>query len=477
MKHGISLALVAFMALPACHSFLTADVESPPNVVIIFVDDMGYSDVGVYGAQGIKTPHLDQMAADGMRFTDFYVTQPVCTASRLGLMTGCYPNRLGMHGAIGPSVKYGIHSDEFTLAELCKSRGFNTAAFGKWHLGHHSQFLPQQHGFDEYAGIPYSNDMWPKHPESPNAWPVLPFIEGSETVSTVEEQSWFTEYFTARSEDFIARSVKEEKPFFLYLAHPMPHVPLYASSKFTGSSESGLYGDVIQEIDSSVGRVLSKLDELGVGQNTLVIFSSDNGPWLSYGEHSGTCRPLREGKGTTFEGGIRVPFIAKLPGRIPRGSVCAEPVMTIDVLPTLAQLLAVPLPNRSIDGLNILPLLLAQPDAKSPHEALYFYYGVNQLQAVRCGDWKLHFPHGYRSMVNREPGVGGIPGKYGYSVKTGLELYNLREDISESRDLADQNPKVVAHLTALADVMRGKLGDELTKRKGSERREPGHIPK
>jgi arylsulfatase A len=451
------------------------DPDPKPNLVVIFTDDQGWADIGVQGARGFETPNIDRLAGDGVRFTDFYVAQPVCSASRTALLTGCYPNRLGIHGALGPGNTHGISKSETTLAELCKSKGYRTAIFGKWHLGHHPEFLPTRHGFDEFYGIPYSNDMWPFHPENPEAWGDLPTIEGEETVGLNTDQRRFTTDFTERAVSFIERN--RDRPFFLYLAHPMPHVPLHVSDRFADHSEQGMYGDVIEEIDWSVGEVVEALERCGLEENTLVIYASDNGPWLSYGDHAGSTGPLREGKGTTFEGGVRVPFIARWPGRIREGSVCREPAMTIDVFPTIARLIGAELPETKIDGLDIWPLLRGEPGAKSPHEALFFYYHRNHLEAMRSGKWKLHFPHGYRTMAGRELGSGGKPGKYDHSAKTGLELYDLSSDIGETQDVASEHPEVVARLVSLAEDKRAELGDQLTKVKGSGNREPGRVRK
>ena len=446
-----------------------------PNVIVVYTDDQGWGDIGVQGAQGFATPNLDRLAAEGVRFSDFYVSQPVCSASRASLLTGCYADRIGIHNALGPNAKHGIADGEWTMAEMFRERGYRTAIFGKWHLGHREPFLPPHHGFDEYAGIPYSNDMWPRHPETPKNWPELMWHEGTQPARIVYEQSWFTRTLAWRSEAFVRSSVAEGAPFFLYLPHPMPHVPLFPGPDFDGTTEQGRYGDVIAEIDWTVGRMLDLLDELGVAADTLFVFSSDNGPWLSYGDHAGSTGPLREGKGTTFEGGVRVPFLARWPGRIPAGSVCAEPAMTIDLLPTFAGLIGGSLPEHPIDGLDIWPLLCGVPGAKSPHEALYFWYHVNNLEAMRAGKWKLHFPHKYRSMVGREPGSGGTPGSYDYGVEIGLALFDLENDIGESRDVAAEHPEVVARLTAMADAMRARLGDSLTGVAGSENRPPGRV--
>ena len=458
----------------------------PPNIIIIFTDDQGYSDVGVYGAKGFTTPNLDQMATDGIRFTDFYVAQPVCSASRTALLTGCYPNRLGITGALGPNAKHGLNADETTLAELCKSKGYATAIYGKWHLGNRKPFLPTNHGFDNFYGIPYSNDMWPLHPDLvklPDAaakrkrgYPNLPIFENDHIVVaevTHEDQNQFTTIFTQRAVAFI--DANKDQPFFLYLPHPMPHVPLHVSDKFQGKTEQGLYGDVISEIDWSVGQILDALKRNDLEENTLVIFMSDNGPWLSYGDHGGSTGPLREGKGTTFEGGVRVPCIMRWVGKIPPGSVCREPMMTIDLFPTIAKFIGADLPQLKIDGRDASDLVLAVPNAKTPQQAYYFYYHRNDLEAIRSGRWKLHFPHKYRSMDGRELGSGGTPGKYDNNRKTGLELYDLIADIGELRNVADAHPEVVKRLTELADTMRHDLGDNLSNIKPTGNREPGRI--
>ena len=455
-----------------------------PNIVIIFTDDQGYSDVGAYGAQGFQTPNLDRMAAEGIRFTSFYVAQPVCSASRAALLTGCYPNRIGITGALGPHATHGLHDREVTLAELCKSKGYATAIFGKWHLGHHPRFLPTRHGFDEFHGIPYSNDMWPLHPDlaklppdsekRKRGYPDLALYEGEEIVNakvTPEDQAQFTTRFTRRAVDFIGRN--PDRPFFLYLAHPMPHVPLFVSEQHRGNSQQGLYGDVIMEIDWSVARILNALEQHALAENTLVIFTSDNGPWLSYGNHAGSARPLREGKGTTWEGGVRQPCIMRWPGKIPPGSVCHEPVMTIDVVPTVARLIDASLPDHRIDGKDIWPLMSGVSDAKSPHEALYFYYHANDLEALRSGRWKLVLPHTYRSLTG-QPGRDGTPGGYSHP-KCGLELYDLENDVGEQHNVIDKHPEVVSRLQALAERARDDLGDSLTDREGRNRRPPGRL--
>ena len=450
------------------------DVPSAPNVIIVFADDLAYADISSYGATAYDTPNLDRMAAEGTRFTDFYVSQAVCSASRASLLTGAYANRIGLHGALGPGNTHGIHDDEVTLGELFKSHGYATAIFGKWHLGHHPQFLPTRHGFDEYYGIPYSNDMWPYHPENPEAWGDLPTIEGEQIVGYNTDQSRFTTDFTTRAVEFIRTSAQGDTPFFLYLAHPMPHVPLFVSNERAGESGAGLFGDVIREIDWSVGEVLRALEEAGIDDETLVMFASDNGPWLSYGNHAGSPGPLREGKGTAFEGGVRVPFIVRWPGVVPADRVVTAPAMTIDVFPALAEVIGADLSALPIDGKSMWGLITGET-ATSPQEAYYFYYRRNELHAVRAGKWKLHFPHTYRSMIGREPGKDGIPGKYDNAREIGLELFDLEADVGEAHDVSAQFPEVVDRLSLLADRMRADLGDALTGVDGTGARQPGRI--
>jgi arylsulfatase A-like enzyme len=456
--------------------------ERLPNIVIVFIDDMGYGDIGPFGAEGYETPNLDQMAKQGRVFTDFYVTQAVCSASRAGLVTGCYNVRVGILGALGPKVSHGIHADEMTLAEVVKQRGYATACFGKWHLGHHPKFLPTNNGFDEYFGLPYSNDMWPYHPgvahlpmeERVKRWPHLPLIEGTEIIDTQvtgDEQTQLTTWYTEHAVDFITRH--RERPFLLYLPHSMVHVPLYVSDKFRGKSERGLFGDVVMELDWSMGQIFETLRKHNLDKDTLVIFTADNGPWLSYGDHAGSAGPLREGKGTMFDGGCREPTVMWWPGKIPAGTVCNEPAMTIDILPTIAALVDAKLPDHTIDGKNIWPLMAGQPGATSPHEAYAMYYG-SELQAVRKGKWKLHFPHSYRTLGGRPGGTGGIPVDY-ESAQIGLALFDLREDVGETTNVADEHPEVVAELKRLADGFRAELGDSSTKQKGAGVRPAGRL--
>ena len=445
-----------------------------PNLVLIFTDDQGYQDLGVFGSPDIVTPHLDQMAADGVQLTHYYSAQAVCSASRAGILTGCYPNRIGIHNALGPGNTHGINAAETTMAEMLKAKGYQTAIFGKWHLGHHDQFLPTRHGFDEWFGIPYSNDMWPFHPQQGPVFnfPDLPLYENETIIDTLMEQSQLTTQITERSVDFIHRN--KDKPFFLYVPHPQPHVPLFVSEKFKGKSARGLYGDVIMEIDWSVGQILEALKQNGLEENTIVIFTSDNGPWLSYGNHAGSALPLREGKGTAWEGGQREPFIIKYPKALKAGQVIETPIMAIDILPTIAEVTQAELPNKIIDGKSAWSVFTGESKA-SPHEAYFFYYRVNELFGVRYGKWKLYFPHRYRTMEGQDPGKDGIPGEYRMVDLDEIELYDVVNDVSERNNVAAENPEVVAKIKVLANDMRSRLGDSLMDLEGSETREPGRM--
>ncbi|MEQ1859553.1 MAG: sulfatase [Chthoniobacteraceae bacterium] len=445
-----------------------------PNVVVIFCDDLGYGDIGPFGAKGYATPNLDRMAAEGRKFTRFYVSSPVCSASRAALLTGCYHGRVGVHGAFGPGSPNGLHPDEMTIAEVLKPKGYTTCAVGKWHLGRPAEFLPTRQGFDEYLGLPYSNDMWPHHPEAkPGAYPKLPLIDGEKVIDeevTPADQTKLTAIYTGRAVDFIKRSAK--KPFFLYLAHSMVHVPLFVGEKFKGKTGS-LFGDVMEEVDWSVGEILRTLKEQAIDEKTLVVFTSDNGPWLSYGDHCGNAGPLREGKGTCWEGGVRVPCVMRWPGRIAAGTATDEALGTIDLLPTIAKLAGADLPPRKIDGKDGWPLISGAPGAKSPQEAYFFYYANNQLQALASGRWKLQLPHAYRTLGGKSGGTGGIPAKYTDAKITEAELYDLQSDTGEKTNVAAKNPAELSRLLVIAQTMRAELGDSLTKTQSTAAREPG----
>ena len=468
--------LAAGCQAPTEEAEAVAPTERPPNVVIIFTDDQGYADLGVYGADGFETPNIDRMASEGVRFTSFYVASPVCSPSRAALLTGSYPQRVSIPRVLFPQFDEGLHPDEITIADLLKPLGYATAVFGKWHLGHHPEHLPQAQGFDEYFGLPYSNDMTPDPAKNPNPparrHPPLPLIEGVETVEIEPDQSQLTRRYTERAVDFIERHA--DRPFFLYLPHSMPHLPLFVSERFAGVSDRGLYGDVIMEIDWSVGEILDTLDRLDLDEQTLVVFTSDNGPWLVKGSHSGSAGPLREGKGTTFEGGQRVPAIMRWPGRIAAGLVSDELVTAMDLFPTIAGLTGAPMPtDRILDGKDIWPLMSGAPGAASPHEA-FFYYIRNELHAVRAGRWKLHVPHGYRTIEGADLRTPTFQGTYARA-EIGLSLFDLEADVGETTNVADAHPEVVERLMELIEQARDDLGDSLTDREGRNIRPPGRV--
>ncbi|MBB6051838.1 sulfatase family protein [Armatimonas rosea] len=448
------------------------------NIVLIFADDLAYADVGCFGAKDIRTPHIDSLARDGVRFTDFYVAQPVCSASRAALLSGCYSGRVGIQGALGPASKIGISADETILPQVLKAKGFATGAVGKWHLGHLPEFNPTRHGFDEWLGLPYSNDMWPNHPDTPRAYPPLQLMDGEKPVETIlnlEQMGTLTQRYTDRAVGFIEKHAGK-RPFFLYVAHSMPHVPLAPGKKWQGRSQRGTFGDVIEELDDSVGQVLAALKRTGVERETLVIFTSDNGPWLSYGEHAGSAGPLREGKGTCWDGGVREPFVARWPGHIRPCSVITEPAMTIDLLPTIAKLTGAPLPKNKLDGKDIWPLLSGDTRAKSPQEAYFFYYNTNELQAVRSGRWKVMLPQSYRSLgPYPETARGGKPVTYKMAKITRPLLFDLVADPGETTDLAAQHPEILKRLLALAEQAREELGDG-PNRIGKGIRPVGRVP-
>ena len=444
-----------------------------PNIVFILTDDLGYADLSSYGSEFINTPHLDDMALDGAKLTTYYSSQAVCSASRAAILTGAYSNRIGINGAFGPKSKRGINQNELLISEMLKENGYKTGIFGKWHLGDADIFLPTRHGFDEFFGILFSNDMWPFHPEIPHAFPDdLLLYKNENPIETLIDQSDLTKRITDESIRFINEN--KNNPFFLYIPHPQPHVPLFASKEFKGSTGKGLYADVITEIDFSVGRVLKALDENGLSENTIVVFTSDNGPWLSYGDHAGSSGIFREGKGTAWEGGQRVPCIVKYPNKINSGTVIDEPLMGIDWLPTFANVTGSRMSSNKIDGKNIWPLLISET-RKSPHEALYFYYRANELHAVRSGEWKLYFPRSYRSLNGRNGGKDGIPVKYEQNVVNEKQLYNLKEDPSELNNIVNDHPNIVSKLEKMGNLARYDLGDKLTNVEGKGTRDVGTI--
>lgn len=444
----IPLFILVVLMTSAC----TGEVEQLPNVVLIFTDDQGYGDLGCFGSGTISSPNVDRLAKEGMMFTDFHVAASVCTPSRAALLTGCYPNRIGLpkvlfpEGAWGSKGDTGLNPGEETIAELLKGRGYATAMAGKWHLGHRKMFLPLQHGFDRYFGIPYSNDMSKGQ---------LPLIEGNEVIETEPDQSLLTKRYTSFCVDFI-REKAGETPFFLYLAHTMPHIPIYASEQFRGKSEGGLYGDVIEEIDWSVGQIVSALEKSGVLENTLLIFTSDNGPWLSYGNHGGSAGELRGGKFDIFEGGFRVPCVMQWPGTIPGGETCNALVSTMDLLPTLCRITGALLPEKEIDGLDVYPLLTGD-EMEGLNDRPFFYYSNENIRAVRRGAMKYIMPHSYRIVT--EPGMDGVNGK-SESAEQEEALYDLNINLSEYKNIILNNPDLAKDMKALIEEFDTYLKQE-----------------
>ena len=455
---------------------LPLQAQQPANFIVVFLDDMGYGDLTVTGASGYNTPNIDRLCSEGMRFTNFYAAQAVSSASRAGLLTGCYPNRIVFAGALDHSAKTGISQNEETIAEVLKKKDYACGAFGKWHLGHHPQFMPTRHGFDEYYGLPYSNDMWPYHPQSGSYYPDLPLFDGERVANpkvTPDDQAQLTTQYTERAVQFIEKN--KNKPFFLYLAHTMPHVPLYVSDKFKGKSEQGLYGDVMMEIDWSVGEIMRTLEKLGLDKNTLVVFTSDNGPWLNYGNHAGSAGGLREGKGTTFEGGQKVPCIMRWPGKIPGGTICNQLASTIDLLPTFAYISQAPLPALCIDGVNIISLMTDEGTTSSSRKHFLYYYRRNDLEAVRNDRFKLVFKHDGRTYEGFLPGNDGLPGPVNEHNAFDLALYDLRRDPGERYDVKELYPEVIVELMKIAGEARKDLGDDLTDEPGTGRRPIGRL--
>ena len=432
-----------------------------PNFILIFVDDLGYADIGAFGSKLHRTPHLDRMASEGRKLTSFYVTANVCTPSRSSLMTGSYPRRVGLdenekgQWVLFPGNQEGLHPDEVTLAETLKQVGYKTACVGKWHLGDQPEFLPTRQGFDSYFGIPFSNDMGHDSRRQPYRYPPLPLLRMEKVIEEEPDQRLITQRYTEEALKFIEKN--RDGPFFLYLAHTMPHWPQYSSERFAGKSMNGKWGDTVEEIDWSTGEILDKLDELGIDEETLVIFTSDNGGAT---RHGASNAPLRGGKGTTWEGGHRVCFLARWPGSVPAGTASDELAISLDMLPTFAAIAGAEVPvDRVIDGKDISGLLLSEEPRPTPHLA-YYYYFMTHLNAVRSGRWKLH--------------VARMGGRYpDYEPNPVLELYDLSSDIGETRNVADAFPGVVRQLQALAQVAREDLGDG--KRAGTNLRTPGLV--
>ncbi len=430
--------------------------EERPNIVIIFLDDAGWADFQPFAQTRYPTPNTRQLAEEGKVFHNFYVPQAICSASRAALLTGCYPERVGLFGAHAPRQR-GLDPGFMTMGEMLQAAGYRTASFGKWHLGDQPDTRPHVRGFDESAGIMYSNDMWADHPENPDfwgQWPLQYWENGEITIDSVtaDHQVYFTTWLTEKSVDFINRN--SDSPFFLYVPHPQPHVPLFVSDKFAGKSGTGLYGDVIMELDWSVGEIMKALTENGIYENTMIIFTSDNGPWISYGNHAGQT-PYRAEKGTSFDGGIRSPLIISYPVRLEPGTVSHEAFFSIDLLPTISYLTGAPQPDHEIDGKNVWDLISGVEGAENPHYYYSFTTGSN-FDGVISGDgkWKLHLPHNYRYLVR-----GGIDGQAGTYIQKRIDtaLFDMVHDPYEKINVFGEYPEIAKQLIKFAEEHKKKF--------------------
>ena len=432
---SLSFLFVILYMLSACSSKPQSEARlALPNIVMIYCDDLGYGDLGCFGNEVIRTPNVDRLASEGMKFTEFYSASPVCSPSRAALLTGRIPQRMGINSVFFPRSFTGMPVEEITIAEVLKDKGYATGIVGKWHLGHRHEYLPLQRGFDEYFGIPYSNDMHS-----------VVYLEGNEVVAYRVDQHFTTRTYTEKACDFIDRHAGA--PFYLYLAHSMPHVPIYASPEFDGRSGNGLYTDVIEEIDWSVGEVLARLEEHGILENTLVVFSSDNGPWLVMQEMGGSSGILREGKQFTFEGGQRVPTLAMWPGVIAPGSEYNDMGLMMDWFPTFAELAGAEIPGgRDYDGESILPVLKGDVTQKDRE---FLYYNGSELMAYRNGDWRLKLAY---------KGFHGAAWKQGVAPHDML-LVNLKSDPGETQNLAKEQPEKLAEMTKLMELFVASKGE------------------
>ena len=452
------LLLTITCLLTTCQQ-TTADNQSPtaalttPNLIIILADDLGYGDLGCYGSPRIRTPHLDRMAAEGLKLTSFYAF-PSCSPSRAALLTGCYPPRVGVPDVVGPpgpawtqQRQYGLNPAETTLAEVLKAKGYATGMVGKWHLGHWPETMPLAQGFDRYYGLPYSNDMLP--PEYPD----LPLYDDTTVVELNPDQALLTGRYTDQSLQFIREH--RDTNFFLYLAHSMPHVPLFVGEAYADGSGQGLYADVVEELDGSVGTILRELETLGIDDNTLVVFTSDNGPWLTYGDHAGSAGPFREGKGTTLEGGMRVPTIVRWPARVPAGRTTHAVMGLQDLLPTIASLTEAELPSLPLDGYDRSEFLFgAAGTDPEVDERPFFFYRSGLVDAVRRGRWKYHLDHQFRTV--RQVGNESARGEYDYR-ELPAALYDVVGDPGERYDRAAEYPELVVELRELAEREQARM--------------------
>ena len=445
-KSLIILLVLAGFGLTSC----STETDSKPNVVIIFLDDSGWADFEPFGEEVLVTPHVSQLASEGTAFHNFYVPQAICSASRSALMTGCYPGRTRVFGAHGPNA-WGLDTTFATMGEVFKEAGYATAAFGKWHCGDQPETRSHSRGFDETCGLMYSNDMWKHHPESPEywgQWPLRYWENGEVTIEEVDHahQKNLTRWYTEHAVDFIERH--QDQPFLIYVPHSMPHVPLYCSDEFEGKSGKGLYWDVMLEIDWSVGQINQALRDRGLDDKTIVILTSDNGPWVSYGDHAGLT-PFREAKGTSFDGGVRSACLMKYPPEIPAGNVSERTLGTVDLLPSLCHLAGIPLPENDIDGENVWDLITGKEGALNPHKYYAFSNGRN-FEGVMSGDgkWKLHLPHSYRTLDF--PANGGMAGKY-KQARIDTALFNMETDPFESTNVLKENPEIAKKMILIAE--------------------------
>ncbi len=440
----------------AASQLRSAQTNRRPNFVIIFLDDSGWSDFRPFGKPDYPTPNVERLATQGCAFHNFYVPQAICSASRSALLSGCYPGRTKVYGAHPPRAK-GLDPKFATMGQVLQGAGYKTAVFGKWHIGDQPDTRPPARGFDESCGLMYSNDMWEFHPESPERFRDFPlqFWENGKIKierMTPEHQPMLTTWYTQHAVDFIHRHKSE--PFLLYVPHSMPHVPLFRSEKFRDKSGAGVYGDVMMEIDWSVGEILKALASAGVEDNTVVVFTSDNGPWISYGNHAGKT-PYREAKGTGFDGGTRSACIVKYPGKIQAGSVSKRAFCSVDFLPTFANLAGAELPKNPIDGKNVWDLIRGVKDAVNPHEYYPFSTGA-VFEGVISGDgrWKLHLPHEYRTLV--KAGHDGAAGTY-RQAHIGLSLFDLENDAFETTNVLEKYPDVTARLKRCAEAHKAEF--------------------
>jgi arylsulfatase A len=440
--------------------------DRPPNIVLFFVDNLGNGDIGCFGSKLHRTPHIDRLAAEGTKFTSFYVASGVCTPSRAALMTGCYPQRVSMHisGSGGAVLRAldtkGLHPDEMTVAEVLKPAGYASGIFGKWHLGDQPPFLPTRQGFDLFFGIPYSDDM--TKDKQPATWPELPLMRDAKVIEAPVDRDYLVKHCTEEAIAFIERN--RERPFFCYIPHTMPgSTPMpFSSPAFRGQSNNGDYGDAVEELDWSTGQIVQTLERLKLAEQTLVIWTSDNGA-VRRNPPQGSGAPYKGAAYDTSEAAMRMPCVMHWPGRIPAGRVCDEVVTTMDLLPTFAKLASTALPPRPIDGHDVRPILFNEAGAKSPWDAKGFmYYRMDQLQAVRAGPWKLYLSLEDKYIANNRK-----------TAAARQELFDVRNDVSETREVSAEHPDVVARLLSLAEEARRELGDR--NRPGRGQRPAGYV--